>query len=167
MELKDIPALEHLAPTQIENLVNACEERSLASGEELIRRGDEGGKLYFLMEGSVEVYVNERGTNVVLSELTAPAILGELEMLTGQHRTASVRATATSRVLWLAHENVAARIREGDTAVLQVIYGIARVIACRLISMSEKFADLESQSDPVRSRELRDFRQKLFSDWSL
>ena len=41
------------------------------------------------------------------------------------------------------------------------------MIACRLVSMSEKFADLEAKSDPVRSRELRDFRQKLFSDWSL
>jgi CRP-like cAMP-binding protein len=167
MELKDIPALEHLAPTQIEDLMNACEERSLPSGEELIRRGDEGGKLYFLLDGAVDVYVNEGGQDVVLSEIAAPAILGELEMLTGQHRTANVRATTASRVLSLAHEDVEARVQEGDTAVLQVIYGISRVIACRLVSMSEKFAELETRSDPVRSRELRDFRQKLFSDWSL
>jgi CRP-like cAMP-binding protein len=167
MELKQIPALEHLAPTQLENLANACEECQLVEGDELIRHGEEGGKLYFLLEGCVEVFVHEKGSDVVLRELSAPAILGELEMLTGEKRSANVRATRPSRVMWLAYDNVAARVREGDTAVLQVIYGIARVIAGRLVAMSAKFVELESKSDPGRSRELRDFREKLFSDWSL
>lgn len=167
MRLCEIPALEHLTATQIENLENACQERRLEPGEELIRKGDEGGKLYFLLEGRVEVYVSPRGADVVLSELCAPAVLGELEMLTAQKRTANVRACSASRVLSLDHENVAERVRDGDTAVLQVVYGIARVIAARLVTMSAKFVELEEKADPARSRELRDFRQKLFSDWSL
>ncbi len=167
MDLREVPSLKHLTPTQLENLANACQERRLEKGEELIRHGDEGGKLYFLLDGSVEVYVTERGNEVVLSELSAPAVVGELELLTGQKRTANVRAASPSRVLWLAHDNVAARIQEGDTAVLQVIYGIARVTAARLVAMSAKFAELESKGDTAGSRELRDFRQKLFSDWSL
>lgn len=167
MELREIPCLQHLTPTQLENLEGACQERRLEAGDELIRRGDAGGKLYFLLEGGVQVQVTERGAPVVLSEMTAPAILGELEMLTGQKRSADVRATAPSRVLSLDHQNVAARVQEGDTAVLQVIYGIARVIAARLVTMSAKFAELESGCDPKSSRELRDFRRKLFSDWSL
>ncbi len=167
MGLSDIPALAHLTATQLGDLENACEERRLEPGEELIRKGDEGGKLYFLLEGHVEVYVGGRGSDVVLSELCAPAIVGELEMLTGQKRSANVRASSASRVLSLAHENVAQRVSDGDTAVLQVIYGIARVIASRLVGMSAKFVELEEKADPAGSRELRDFRQKLFSDWSL
>jgi CRP-like cAMP-binding protein len=167
MDLTDIAALQHLTPEQLENLRGACDERRLEPREELIRRGDEGGKLYFLLEGRVEVYVTSHGADVVLSELCAPAILGELEMLTEQKRSANVRAAEASRLLALAHENIAARVTDGDTAVLQVIYGIARVIAARLVTMSAKFVELEDKADPARSRELRDFRQKLFSDWSL
>ena len=51
--------------------------------------------------------------------------------------------------------------------VLKAMYGIGRVIAARLVAMSAKFGDLEAQADPAGSRELREFRKKLFSDWSL
>lgn len=167
MELNEIPALQHLTPAQLDNLRESCQERRLESGEELIRRGDEGGKLYFLLDGRVEVYLDDRGPDVVLAELCAPAIVGELEMLTGEKRTANVRAREASRLLSLEHGKISERIQGGDTAVLQVVYGIARVIASRLVTMSAKFAELEDKADPARSRELRDFRQKLFSDWSL
>ena len=167
MELREMPALEHLEGEQLARLEAACEERRLEPGEALIQRGDAGGQLFFLLDGDVEVSVRERGKDVVLSSMSAPAILGELEMLTARERTADVRATSPGRVLSLSYENVAERVREGDVAVLQTIYGIARVIACRLVSMSEKFADLESKADPVRSRELREFRKKLFSEWSV
>jgi CPA1 family monovalent cation:H+ antiporter len=167
MELRDIPSLGHLSEEQLEELQSQCEELRLEPGEELIKKGDEGGKLYFLLDGDVEVYVEQRGSSVVLSRMTAPAVLGELEMLTSQKRSANVRATSSSRVLSATHDDLAHRIEEGDVAVLQAVYGIARVIACRLVAMSEKFVDLEAKSDPERSRELRDFRQKLFSDWSL
>ncbi len=167
MDLDAFPALQHLSPEQLSDFRRSCAERSLEAGEELIRRGDEGGKLYFLLEGRVDVYMPKSGPDVVLAELTAPAIVGELELLTGQKRSANVRAAVPSRLLSLAHEDVDARIEAGDTAVLKAVYGIGRVIAARLVAMSAKFADLEAHADPAGSRELRDFRKKLFSDWSL
>ncbi|MDJ0853272.1 MAG: cyclic nucleotide-binding domain-containing protein [Myxococcota bacterium] len=167
MDLDAFPSLQHLTPEQLRELRDSCAERSLDAGEELIRYGDEGGKLYFLIEGRVEVYMAGRGPVVVLAELSAPAIVGELEMLTGEKRSASVRAAVSSRVLSLAHDDVERRIEAGDATVLKAMYGIGRVIAARLVAMSAKFADLEAHADAAGSRELREFRKKLFSDWSL
>ncbi len=167
MELADFPALQHLSAEQLKELRGACEERHLEAGDELIRRGEEGGKLYFLVDGHVHVYMPKSGPEVVLAELAAPAIVGELELFTGQKRSANVRAAVPSRVLALAHDDVDARIEAGDPVLLKVVYGIGRVIASRLVAMSAKFADLESHADPQGSRELRDFRKKLFSDWSV
>jgi CRP-like cAMP-binding protein len=98
--------------------------------------------------------------------MSAPSIFGELELLTEENRTANVRATSETLVLGLPHGKVEERVRAGDTAVLQVMYGISRVLACRLVNLSDKFVELESRSDPRRSRELREFRQKIFGDWS-
>jgi len=167
MDITDFPAFQHLNSTQLENLRAACEERELAPGEELIRRGTEGGKLYFLLEGNLQVYVEAGGSEVDLSDVRAPAVIGELELLTGSARTASVRAVGKSRVLALEHERVQARIDDGDPAVLKAMFGIARVIATRLVAMSEKLVELESRSETVHSHELRSFRQKLFSDWTV
>ena len=44
MELSAMPSLEHLTPAQLEELHDACQESRLEPGDELIRRGDEGGK---------------------------------------------------------------------------------------------------------------------------
>jgi CRP-like cAMP-binding protein len=167
MDITDFPALEHLNPTQAENLRAACAERELTAGEELIRRGTEGGMLYFLLEGSLQVYVEERGSRIVLSELHAPAVIGELELFTGKARTASVRALAQSVVLALEHERVQSRIDDGDPATLKAMYGIARVIAARLVAVTNKLIELEARPGLEHSHELRNFRQKLFSDWTV
>jgi CRP-like cAMP-binding protein len=166
MELADFPALQNLNSTQIENLTQACEERKIEVGEMLIHRGDDSGDLYFLLEGKLDVYVVEGGKEICLVQLCAPAIVGELELLTGQKRTANVRAVEEGRVMAIDCESVQARIDDADPAVLKVMYSISRVIAGRLASMSEKFVELEARADPKASRELSSFRNKLFSEWT-
>ena len=46
------------------------------------------------------------------------------------------------------------------------MYGVSKIIAQRLVSLSEKFVELETRDQPVGARELRNFREKLLSDWS-
>ena len=166
MNITDFPALKALNSTQLENLRNACEETRLEAGEELIARGQLGGSIYFLLEGQLQVYVPEQGREVVLVELQAPAIVGELELLTGQPRTASVRSLSRATVMAISHEALQARIDDGDPATLKVMYAISRLIAGRLASMTEKFVEIETTAPPERSDELRSFRTKLFSEWS-
>jgi len=166
MILSDIPAFSHLSPEQIERLTSVCEERALEDGENLICKDIEGGKLYFLLDGRLEVYVQDRGRDVALNELTAPAVLGELELLTSHKRTASVRAVGAARVLGLDHDKIEARVQAGEVLVLQAMYGVSKIIAQRLVSLSEKFVELETRDQPVGARELRNFREKLLSDWS-
>jgi CRP-like cAMP-binding protein len=166
MTLSDIPALAHLPPEQIEILARVCEERVLEDGENLICKDVAGGKLYFLLEGRLEVYVQDRGGEVVLNQLAAPAVLGELELLTSHKRTASVRADGVVRVLGLDHEKIEARVEAGDVVVLQAMYGVSQIVAQRLVALSQKFVELETRDRPADDRELRHFREKLLSEWS-
>ena len=166
MNIADFPALKSLNPTQIENLRSACEVRRLSAGEELIRRGEQGGELYFLLEGELLVYVPGEGRDIELAELRAPAVVGEIEFLTGSTRTASVRTLTEAEIMAIPQEGIQARIDDGDPAALKVMFAISRMIAARLASLTEKFVEIETNSEPVRSDELRAFRVKLFSDWT-
>lgn len=166
MDIADFPALKSLNPTQIENLRNVCEIRRLPAGEELIRRGEQGGELYFLLEGDLLVYVPGKAKEIELAELRAPAVVGELEFLTGSTRTASVRTLTEARVMAIPQDRVQARVDDGDPATLKVMFAISRMIAARLASLTEKFVEIETNSEPVRSDELRAFRAKLFSEWT-
>ena len=101
-----------------------------------------------------------------LVRLAAPAVVGELELLTGEARTASVEVVAPSKLLALSHEMVEARIEDGDPAVLKVMLAISKALAGRLAAMTEKFIEIERDSSPSKSNELRNFREQLFSEWS-
>jgi CRP-like cAMP-binding protein len=81
--------------------------------------------------------VQEGADAIVLNQLNAPAVLGELELLTSRKRTASVRAVDSARLLGLDHEKIEERVEAGDVVVLQTLYGISKVVAMRLVLLSE------------------------------
>ena len=166
MTLAEFPALAHLNATQIENLRAVCEEQSLKAGATLIHHGESGGKLYLVLDGTLQVYMPGNGRDIELAEIQAPAVVGELELFTGRPRTASVRATTDVHTMAVSHERVLARIDDGDPAILKVMFAIAKTVACRLVSATEKFVEIERSVPAPHADELRAFRTKLFSEWS-
>ncbi len=166
MDISEFPALSQLNQTQIENLRGACDEVTRKAGEELIRRGEDGGDIVFLLEGELQVYVPKEGREVELVRLSAPAVVGEIELLTGGKSTASVRALSDSRIFCIPHEAVRERVADGDPATLKVMFAISKLLAGRLAAMTEKFVEIEGAVEPRRSDELRQFRSKLFSEWT-
>jgi CRP/FNR family transcriptional regulator/CRP/FNR family cyclic AMP-dependent transcriptional regulator len=166
MDIADFPALKTLTQTQMDNLRSAWEDRRLRAGEDLIHRGEQGGEIYFLLKGELEVYIPQGGREIELALLRAPAVVGELELLTGMPRTASVRAHTDAELVAIPQAKVEARVEDGDTAVLKMMLVISRMTAKRLVVLTEKFIEIEANSGAARSDELRAFRTKLFSEWS-
>jgi CRP-like cAMP-binding protein len=76
-----------------------------------------------------------------------------------------VRAETDVKAWALPFETVRERIRDSDAATLKVMFNVARILAARLSATVDKLAEIESGIE-VRSEDLRDFRKKLFSDWT-
>lgn len=79
------------------DLARSAVERRFGRGETLIREGDEGHTFYVIVSG--EVAVARGGTEVV--RLTRGAYLGEMSLLTGEARSATVVAATDLVVLEL------------------------------------------------------------------
>ena len=90
--------LRHLPPEELEPLIECVSERSLMEGEVLFRAGDPGDALYIVAKGIVEV-VAESEPPRVLAELGEGQAVGEMALLGGGIRNATVRAKADSRLL--------------------------------------------------------------------
>ena len=52
-----------------------------AAGEEIFRIGDRGHNAYFIETGSVEVSIEKDGGKIVVAELEAGEIFGEMSMI--------------------------------------------------------------------------------------
>ena len=77
-------------------------ELRFAKGKELLAQGDSGDSLLILTEGSARVsMLTANGREIVLAYAEPGAVLGEIALLDGGERTASVTATSAGSALQL------------------------------------------------------------------
>jgi len=89
----------HLPPEQIADFIHMVHRRKLTRGEVLFRAGDRGDALYIVAKGRVEVMEDGDGGRHTLAELGEGQTFGEMALLTGGVRTATVRAAEPSELL--------------------------------------------------------------------
>ena len=78
----------------------------------ILREGDPGCSLYLIASGSVQVSTMAEGERVVLAELNPGACFGEVSLLSGGPRTATVMVTSPCRVLRLEQATVEAELQD-------------------------------------------------------
>ena len=84
-------------------LLESGEVKEYSSGEVLIKEGDEPSFVLLVLTGKLQVFVQRRQRDLVLTDSGPGTILGELAVLCGIPRSASVRASEQSAVLqWSA-----------------------------------------------------------------
>ena len=80
-------------------LIAAFEPRSVRPGETIIRQGSQGEHFYVIEAGAVEISVTTQGNELVVGALEAGASFGELALVYGTPRTATVNAVGACQ-LW-------------------------------------------------------------------
>src|ERR1044071_7982519 len=80
-------------------LIGSGEIKQCAAGDVLIKEGDKADFVLLLLTGRLEVFVNRSGKDVVLTETKPGTVLGEVAVLCGIPRSASIRAKEASAVL--------------------------------------------------------------------
>ena len=128
-------------PTILETSID-LPEQTFPPGYELIEEGTRAGRLYILVEGSVEV-VKDDVRVVATSE--PGAVFGEISVLLGTSHTATVRTLDATKM----------RVVEDAEAFLSarsdVMLPIARLLARRLNFVTGYLVDLKRQFEDERN----------------
>ena len=99
----EAPLLRGASPHAVEELSASAREVRLEAREWLFREGDAADQLFVVLSGRLQVVAADDGR--LLREVGPGAALGELGLLTGSERSASVRAVRDSRLLAIDAEN--------------------------------------------------------------
>ncbi len=100
--------LRHLPPEEIEAILPCVRTRHLEPGETIFNAGAPGDALYIVARGKVEVLgdaVPGEDAADPIAELGEGQSFGEMALLTGGPRTASVRAVTATDLLEIGKEN--------------------------------------------------------------
>jgi small-conductance mechanosensitive channel len=142
MERVDI--LAPLSPEELGKLVESVRVQSYAAGEYPVRQGEEGGSFYIIKRGSVDVLVEKpSGESAVVATLGAGNFFGEMSLLTGAVRTASIRVKDDADFILID--------RESFRSVIVNNPSIAESLSHIL---SERQAGLEAQRERLDSSAL-------------
>jgi CRP-like cAMP-binding protein/Fe-S-cluster-containing hydrogenase component 2/thioredoxin reductase len=93
-----------LTAEDISELVAAAEVEAKPAGAVVLAEGDEGSDVYLIRRGSMIVEKQIGGRTVFLSYLPAGSYVGEMALIDGGRRTATVRAAIKSEVVRLPGE---------------------------------------------------------------
>ncbi|GEM_PF-2774099 len=116
--------------------------RKVKRGETVFREGEAGRELYILLDGAVEI---RRGETIIATIDQKDTYLGEMSMLLGAPRSATVVATADSSLLCVPQEKVVDFFNYSPALALK----LARILAARLQEMNKRQAQLmESAAEP-------------------
>ncbi len=93
------PLFKGFTANGTKRLLDAGEVKQHATGQVLLKEGDSSDFVLLVLSGTLEVFVERAGRDLILTEANPGTILGELAMLCGTPRSASVRAKTDSVVL--------------------------------------------------------------------
>ena len=123
--LRDVALFAALPRTARAALAAAATRRALAAGDWLFRAAEPGDSLYVVVSGRLEVVGDD---DTVLREVGRGEAVGELALLTGEPRSAAVRARRDSELLEIEGTAFDAILRRDPSLALAV----ARLLAGQL-----------------------------------
>lgn len=121
-----------------------------AEGETLIRQGDSDSDMFLLVEGAVQVAVEKDGAEVMVARMRAGDYFGEMSLLTGEPRTATIRAITPAAAYRIS--------RAAVSPVIEADPGLLGLLSCNLaernLSREAKTAQQPGENPARRSEGL-------------
>ena len=112
--LRRVPIFSALEGSELADLADAVQTREYGRDEPVVRQGEAGDALYVVAKGEASVRVNAGGAPTAhplldreVSRLRAGEFFGEMSLLTGESRSASVLAASDLTTLVILTDDVA------------------------------------------------------------
>src|SRR5881394_665069 len=140
--LRGEPLFQCLSDDQIDSLVKQSDLNHFGRGERVIEEGAEGDSMFILLRGAAEVSVSKNGSAIPVATLRSGDCFGEMSLLTGEKRSATVKADGDCYVMEISKATMGEVIRDSPECLKQ----LSELLAKRKMETEGILKDLATSS---------------------
>ncbi len=130
--ISDIPIFKELDGEDTEILSQYLYPKELAIGGLVCKEGQHGSFLSFVVSGELEVIKTLDDHEVTITILNEGDTLGEMALIDGLTRSATVRACKASTILLLRRDDFNTLLNKHPEVGIKILKGIARLMSLNL-----------------------------------
>ena len=123
--IRKIPLFKHCTAKELALIAAIADELDLKEGTELTHEGKAGREFFAIVEGTADVLMGGKWVNSVRQG----DFLGEIALVTGRPRTATVKATSPVRVLVITARNFRRLLDRSPEIQRKVLLSMAERLA--------------------------------------
>ncbi len=143
MILKTVDIFAHTPEEILVDIAGLLKELTLVAGTTVFEKGERGDSMYIIVEGEVAAADGER----VFTHMGERQVFGEMALLDGEPRTATIRTTQPTRLLRLDQEPFYELMDDR----IEIARGVIHVLLQRLRWRTEDVNRLQAQLNALNS----------------
>jgi len=129
----------------LDHFLHLCHTRSYPAKTNIIRPGDVGDKLLFIIDGSVSITVDdEEGHELILAYLNRNDFIGEIGIFKGSEtRTVTVKTRTKCQLAEISYDRLKQALKKELLEYApDILYMLGEQLSTRLLITSRKYQDL-------------------------
>ena len=131
-------------------IAECLEESTYAMDESIVRQGDSGDSMFFIRQGDIKVMLEKFGQVKEVARLGPGSFFGEMALLTGENRTATVISNNDAEIFELRKEPFSA-VLLSNSAIANIIAEKVSKRKASLDSNLSQFTDVSEEPGEVQA----------------
>ena len=137
--LGTISLFEDLSPEELDVVSELTTEVRWQAGEEVYTHGEQGGSLFAVLDGAVELFGIVSGVEKLFMTVRSGGIFGLLSMLDEGDRPGNARALEDTHAVVLHRNGLDGLLRDHPSVGIQLLQGVGKVLGERVRTLTEQY----------------------------
>jgi hypothetical protein len=139
--LRRVKIFAELSDEQLERFLEFMDVEPVQQWKEVVKQGDHGDAMYFVLEGELRVRLMISGKETILVTLSAGEFFGEISLFDHGPRSADVIANADSVLLKISAGAFHDLIKEAPDLAAPFLFAIGKTLTARIRADNKRYKD--------------------------